>query len=54
MQSFILIQDFRKRNTEVNRLGERGLFSKKMLFFHKKVPFLANIECFLKFPEYGC
>ena len=39
----------------LNRRGEifGALFSKKVAFFHKKVPFLANIECCPKFLEYA-
>ena len=33
-------------------MGEGGFFQKNA-FFHKNVPFLANIECCPKFIEYA-
>ena len=39
----------------LNRVGVflGPFFSKKVLFFHKNIPFLANIECCRKFLEYA-
>ena len=34
-------------------VGGGGLFSKNVPIFHKKVPFLANIEGYPKFLEYA-
>ena len=53
MQSFIFIQNTQKRDWKRGRgWNVWGTFFKKVPFFHKRVPFLANVERCSKFLEY--